>query len=183
MSKPNIIYQCGSCAHEGTYIFRRNGKISCAKCGARLEFTRESTAQAFDPIVIHVDSQGNKRFPASPDAPVPPGFEKRELRTVREVREFERTVNREERQRWDETKIREEMTFDPQRRERHRELRSEMQHMTPFGRAFAEYAMQQTNGKSRGNYDPQFRVDIFSTDASNREEYRDTKTSWRGRKG
>jgi hypothetical protein len=182
MSKPKILYQCGACAHEGTYIYRRNGKISCAKCGARLEFSYETTAQAFDPIVIHVDSQGNKRFPASPDAPVPPGFEKRELRTVREVREFERTVNREERQRWDETRIREEMTFDPQRRERHRELRSEMQHMTPFGRAFAEYAMQQTNGKTRGSFDAGFRVSVFSDDRSNMDPYCDKSTGWRNRR-
>jgi hypothetical protein len=122
------------------------------------------------------------RFPASPDAPVPSGFAKRELTNIHEIRKFENRINSEERRRWDERKTREEMTFNEQRQQRHAELRQAMQRMSPYGRDFAQIAMEQTNGKRRGNYDAQFRVDVFSNDSSNRDPHCDRSTGWRDRR-
>src|SRR5262245_28429608 len=57
-------------------------------------------AQSFEPVVVHVDKDGNVRFPGRADAKVPKGYEKRELTTVREVRKFEGQMNERERRKW-----------------------------------------------------------------------------------
>jgi hypothetical protein len=167
--------------------------ITCKECGKELEIgdypfcPHESIypqqAQHFSPVVYHVDAHGNKRFPGSPDAPVPAGFEKRELTNIQEIRRFEREVNAEERQRYNEHKFREEMTFDPQRKARQEELRAAMQHMSQYGRDFARAAMERTNAERRfKNFDAQFRIDVFSQNAGNRDPHCDASTGWRERK-
>lgn len=143
---------------------------------------RRTLAQAFSPVVIHRDVNGNIRFPGHPDAPIPDGFQKVELRTVREVRALEREMNVRERARFEEAQYREEQAFSAEQRERRAELRQMMRHMTPAGRALAEEAMRQNDERPRKSYDPNFHVEAFSQDSSNREAYRDERTGWRGRK-
>ncbi len=181
MPEPKILYRC-DCGHEGTYWFRRNGKIACFQCDSPLEWSRTTTAAPFEPVVFFEDAAGNKRFPAAPDAPVPAGFERRELRTIHEVRNFERAVNQEERAEWDEYRNAEDRAFGEQRQARHAELRAAMQHMSPYGRDFAQVAMEQTNRKGRGSYEAGFRLEVFSENAGNREAYRDERTGWRSRR-
>lgn len=140
-------------------------------------------AAHFDPVVVHKDGQGNYRFPGSPDALVPPGFERVELRTTAEIRRMERDVNRGEGERHDGAQAREEGFYAGLKAQRRSELRAAMTHMTPTGRAFAEEAMRQTDERPRGRFDANFHVEAFSQDASNREPYRDEATGWRPRKG
>ena len=57
----------------------------------------------------------------------------------------------------------------------------------PRVRKLAEFAMAESDRKesysSRASrYDAGFRVDVLSNDRSNREEFRDVDTRWRGRR-
>jgi hypothetical protein len=47
-------------------------------------------------IVVHRDRQGNYRFPAHVDAPVPQGFERLEVDSVAKARKVEREIRRQE---------------------------------------------------------------------------------------
>ena len=67
---------------------------TCPECGKELSVsdwpwcphgsTNPYVALYGDPTIIHIDESGNYRFPAAPDAPIPPGYQKVELRTRRE---------------------------------------------------------------------------------------------------
>jgi hypothetical protein len=140
---------------------------------------RTQDATAFDPVVYHVNQQGQVRFPGSVDAPVPAGYEKRELRTVGEVRAFQRRVNQTET-----SKIRQSVEAECAWLEHlesttRADLRQAMQRMSPRGRAFAELAIAQHNATRPTSRDADFYVEAFEMDASNREGYRDERTQWR----
>lgn len=148
----------------------------CGTCGAELTFgdwpfcggknshssILKTHAQRFAPIVYFQDKAGNKRFPGRSDAPPPKGFERVELRTVPEVRKFEREMNRAERERWDRHKVREELTFGPMRKQSRSELIAMMQSFSNLGKDFARLAMKKNDEKRRGDYDAQFRVEVLS---------------------
>jgi len=60
--------------------------------------------------------------------------------------------------------------------------------MSPQGRQFLDQAReyQKQKDKQRENVRPRstnFHIDVFSHDSSNREQYRDARTNWQGRKG
>lgn len=142
-----------------------------------------SMAQSFAPVVVHKDAQGNYRFPGSPDAAVPPGFERVELRTTAEVRRFERDVNRAEAERHDGAQVREEGFYAGFKAQQRAELRAAMARMSPAGRDFAREAMRANDERPRGRFDAGFYVESFSVDSSNREPQRDESTGWRTKKG
>jgi len=164
----------------------------CSRCGQIVcigqwpwcphDWLRAQDAIHFDPVVYHVNAEGVIRFPGSVDAPVPPGFEKRELRTVGEVRHFQQRINAAEN-----AKIRQhveaECAWLEQVEAAHRsDLYQAMQHMTPAGRAFAHLAMAIHNARRPRSADAGFYIEPFEFDASNREAYRDAQTQWRSTK-
>lgn len=148
----------------------------CADCGAELEHgdwpfcggknnhasVFNVNAQRFDPVVIHRDAAGNVRYPGRSDAPVPKGFERVELRTVAEVRHFERDVDRKEAARFDLSRTRSEENFRAHQEQQRSDLRQEMRHMSNQGRDFARHAIEQNNKRDRGRYDAGFRVEALS---------------------
>lgn len=168
----------------------------CPKCGAELELgdwpyceapgghgsIHRMRVQGFDPVVIHRDAQGNIRYPAHSEAPVPAGFQKVELRTVAEVRRFESEVNMVERVKADQSLSQRERAFSEKQAEARRDLRSRMAHMSEFGKDFARHAMENTNQRRPKSRDVGFHVDVFSNNSSNRETHRDALTDWKGRK-
>lgn len=165
----------------------------CKDCGQELEIgswpycphgsTRGTFAAGFDPVVIHRDAQGNFRYPAHVNAPIPEGFQKVELRTTHEVRAFEAEVNQRERAKADMNLSQRESAFSLQQAARRRDLRSDMNHMSEQGRDFARLAMDRTNNRRAVPRDVGFHLDVFSNNSSNREVHRDAKTDWKGRKG
>lgn len=170
---------------------------TCPKCGAELRrgdwpfcdapgghgSVFNVNAARFDPVLIFEDAGGHVRFPGSPDDPVPPGFAKRELRTVQEVRQFEGRMNREERARWEKRQEAEHNAFEAAQRQRRAELRDAMQHMSEFGKDFCRHAIAENDRRSGGgSFDPGFRVEVFSQDASNREDHRSERTGWQRRR-
>ena len=172
---------CSECGHElqiGDYPFCPHGSIY------------PGHAQRFDPIVVHVSCEGDGqyRFPAAVDAPVPAGYRKVEIRTIQEADRVSREVNRRE----DETLRSVQQQSDASRqaaRSRNQAFMNNMkERMSPKGRQFLDQAReyQAMKDKEREQSRPRgtnFHMDVFAYDSSNREQYRDERTGWRGRKG
>jgi hypothetical protein len=126
------------------------------------DYIRGANASRFRPVVYFIDKSGNKRFPGNDSEKPPKGFERAELRTISEVRKFEKDMNRTERERWDRHKIREEMTFGPMRQQSRSELITMMKSFSNLGKDFARTAMKNNDEKRRGDFDANFHVEIFS---------------------
>lgn len=151
------------------------GEVSttkCNHCGQEIEYgdypfcphetTFSVNAQRFDPVVIHRDAAGNVRYPGRADAAVPHGFQKVELRTLAEVRHFEREVGRKEAARYDESRTRSEENFRQHQEQQRSDLRQHMQSMSNHGRDFARHAMDENNKRGRKKYEAGFRVEALS---------------------
>ncbi len=149
--------------------------------------------------VIHKDAKGNVRFPMHENAPIPKGFMKVEMDTA-EVRKFEREMNVKERAKYSEYKSREREHFNKMQAVRRRDLRSAIENgsisvrgpdgkmqrveFSEFDKDFARFAMEQNNQRAYmdSHFDPGFCVEALSFDSSNREQYSDVLTGWKGRK-
>lgn len=172
--------------------------VACANCGAELQIgdypfcphgsIYPNAAQHFDPIVVHVSGDGQYRFPASTDAAVPSGYRKVEIRTIQEADRVSREVNRSE----DQTLRAVQRQSDESRmatRSRNRAFMNNLRNrMSAHGRQFLDQAReyQEQKDKQRENSRPRstnFHIDVFANDSSNREQHRDARTNWQGRKG
>jgi hypothetical protein len=165
------------CQHKN-----KRGK-KCTKKATRQYFTQgQARAQRFDPIVVHVDKDGNTRFPGRSDAKMPAGYERLELRTISEARAFERRYCQKLR---DEHEVRDNerrQQFAINQAESRAELRAAMQHMSPKGRDFAQFAMERNNAKTRPSYEPNGYFECLEYDSSNRAAHNDAQTNWKDRK-
>lgn len=142
-----------------------------------------SDAQAFSPVVIHKDAKGNVRFPGSANAPVPEGFQRVELTNVSQVRKLEREVNAFELSRAEGNRLKQRDKAEGERMERRSKFKELVRNFSPRGRQFAE-AMMIARDRHKTRLDKRitdmgFRVDAFSNNHSNREEYRDSATGWK----
>ena len=154
-------------------------KPRCCKLSPQVILSSRSLAEFPQAIIVHVAADGNVRFPGRPNARVPEGYQKKELRTIREVEQFERQMNRKfssEAARHNEN---EERAFAEMRSQRRSELRQAMQHFSNFGRDFAHVAMAHNNNRKRKTSEVGFHVQILHFDQSNREEHRDADTGWK----
>lgn len=161
---------CGQPAGIGSYPFCPHGNLS------------EAYAQRFAPVVVHVDATGNYRFPGRSDAKMPAGYEKVELRSLRDVRAFERQFNAKVKREFDQRhEVRQEQ-FEARQSELRSELRDAMAHMSRKGREFAQFAIDRNNQRARKSYEPNGFFEAFEMDASNREGYSDRANEWKSRK-
>jgi hypothetical protein len=183
----------------------------CVRCGHELrigdfpwcphESIYANSAQHFDPIVVHVSGDGQYRFPAATDAPVPSGYRKVEIRTIQEADRISREVNAHE----DQTLRAVQSQSDTSRmatRSRNREFIDKLlaggawkdsEGNTRHGlsaqarervEAAREYLAQKD--QQRKNQRPRstnFHIEVFSHDSSNREAYRDARTNWQSKRG
>ncbi len=172
-------FRCGQCAKVFERMVSWDREQTPCDCGAQATRTfisrREYRAQAFDPVLIYRDKSGHVRFPGRNNGSVPKGYEPVYLRTTSEVRNFERRMNSTERERYFAHKERQEARFAPWIANARSELRQKMQNMSPYGRALAEASMQENDRHSDVDtrFDPAFRIEAFSQDASNREAHYD----------
>lgn len=156
----------------------------CAKCGRLLRmgmwptcrFGREDhgaifrgNAQRFDPVVVHFNpTTGKYRCPGSTDAKVPSGFVKQELRTIGEVRKFQKAENENQRKLVDQRVGRANLRRDMIEQRNRPSLRSAMAHMSEFGRDFARLAIDKSNASRTRTYDPGVFIDAFENNRGNR---------------
>lgn len=143
-------------------------------------------AQRFDPVVIHKDAQGNIRFPAHKDAPLPPGFQRVELTDVYQVRNLEKEVNRGDREKAERFRISRQTLTDGQLKENRRVMDNIVKGFSPRGRKFYDAMRRMSERKQQlgpKQTNPEFVVDAFSRDASNRDDYYDERMSHGSHKG
>ena len=155
-------------------------------------------AQRFSPVVIHRDELGNVRFRGSADAPVPAGFQKVELANIHEIRKFEREMNAKDAATADKFRSVRASFLDGQlkaNRDAVDEIARggvwmgtdengrpvERRGISPRGLKILEQLraaskMKQEAGRSHSR--PEFFLEAFSKDASNREHHRDAATGW-----
>jgi len=148
----------------------------CAEMGQHVwsfHYT-SSHAQRFDPVVIHKDAQGNIRFPGSANAPVPPGFQKVELTDVYQVRALEREVNRGDREKAERFRISKSVLTDGQLKENRRVMERVVQNFSPRGKRFYDAMRKMSERRQQLGpkaISPEFVVDAFSNNQSNRDGY------------
>ena len=134
---------------------------------------------AIKAIVVHVGADGAVRFPGHENARVPKGFNRVELKTISEIARFEQQMNQKlssERSKHIEN---EERHFETVRARLRSDLRQRMQTMSPFGRAFAQFCIDENNRRRRKKSDVGFHVDILNNNSSSREPHRDKETGWK----
>ena len=184
---------CGDISEKILSMKEYNSEQVCEResCGkkseriyhdTRVERYYQRMAQNPNPVVIHRDKQGNVRYPAHADAPIPLGFEKVEMHTLGEIHKFEKEQNldmREEHERFAEGEYAHNESL---RKERHANLRSLMPGMNSYGKDFARAAMEHSMKTGPRNTDPGFHVEIAHYDQRERGEYRDEQTGWKGKK-
>ncbi len=129
-----------------------------------------ANALTFDPIVFHESPDGQLRFPGRADAPVPEGFERKEVRTFREYEAFRRKVNHVENNKIEQANDAEHAYLHFIESVNRPDLRMAMQSMPPQWRAFARLAIERGNARPR-THDAGFYVDAMEYDASNRERW------------
>lgn len=142
-------------------------------------------AQGFNPVVIHKDAKGNIRYPGRADAPVPKGFQKVELTTVQQVRQLEREQGSVDTLQAAKFRNARQMLTDGQLKENRRCMEKIVAGFTPRGKKFYDAMrkvseMRQRQGPKATN--PEFVVQAFSYDASNREAHFDERAEF-GRRG
>ena len=156
---------------------------TCKKPSEQVHLPGVTLAEFKTPIVVHVAADGAVRFPASTDAPVPKGFEKKELRSIREIEQFERRVNLHLRAEAEQHAENEERHYSAVRESNRSDLRQRMQGMSQFGKDFARFAMEQNNNRKRKPLDVGFFTEILHMDRSNRDSHNDERTDWKRKHG
>lgn len=158
---------CSDCEQEATYF-------------PSFYYTR--SAQPVPPTVIHRDAAGNVRF-ASPESKPPAGFERVELRNSYEVHKFENEVNARDRVTAQKFHNSQTVLREGQLKENRRVMDHLKQKFTPRGRRFYDAMRDQSEKRTHSSVKPEFYVEAYSMDASNREDYHDPTISFgRGRK-
>ena len=151
----------------------------CSKTSEQVVLPQGEHGTLPHPIVVHVSSTGRFRFPGSPDAKAPKGFEKVELKTISEVQKFERQVNHRLREEARDHQENEEKFFAGVKAQLRSDLRQAMKNMTPKGRDFARIVMALNDARRRKPTEVGFHCDILHNDAGNREAWRDERTGWK----
>ena len=157
----------------------------CPKCRKSSEqVLLPASAHTFfeTPIVVHVAKDGTFRCPGHTNAKCPAGYERRELRTVRDVEAFERHANARIRSEAGQHQENEERFYSQVRKKLRGELRQEMQHFSNFGRDLARFVMAHNDSRNKDVKDAGFHVEVLHYDQTNRDPYRDRETGWKERK-
>ncbi len=184
------------CRHE---MEGWNGVLCAEEAEYRPSFwyTNPTHAQRFTPVVIHRDANGNIRFPGNANAPIPEGFQKVELATIQQVRALEKEVNLRDSVKAGEFHQAREKFLDGQLKENRRAVDEiiaggtwqgvedgkivERRGISPRGQkilAQLREASKLKQSRGRSKVSPEFIVEAFSQDASNREDHRDASTDW-----
>ncbi len=159
----------------------------CSQCGQPISigewpfcphgYAGEGNAQHFEPVVYFEDAGGNRLFPGRTSERPPVGYTRKELTTISAVRAFEKSENRKLYEQHHDSKMREQIVYDLERKPKIEAVRARMSSMSPAERACAERLLERVSRRSfsseASRYDAGFHVEPFSRDASNRRPWND----------
>ena len=204
---PMYDFECPKGHITEHFLPRFQEKVICGEKGCKEEGENRPAfwyssgtrfAQSFSPVVIHRDANGNVRFPGHSDAPVPPGFQKVELATVHDIRKFEKEMNTRDTATSEKFRAARATFLDGQlaaNRKAVDEIAAggtwqgtdergniiERRGLSPRGQKLLDMirtASKQKQAQGRSSARPEFFIEAFSKDASNREDHRDARTDW-----
>ena len=149
----------------------------CSKVGEyspSFWYNSATNAQRFSPVVIHRGVDGKIRFPAHANAPVPEGFQRVELTQVSEIRALEREVNSRDRMADQKFQDARNKFLDGQLACNREAVAAKVAGFSQRGKWFYDAIKRVSEKKrlaGRSAANPEFFVEAFSQNASNREEY------------
>jgi hypothetical protein len=159
-------------------------EIDCPRCGSKATrqytFSNRHDGEFSDPVVVHRDAQGNYRIPGANDAKAPAGFERVELRSMREVRKVQGEIGQQEYRKYEDIHSRRRAAASENERERRANLAPQIK--SNLGREFFRIAVEAANarGARHEQFDPQSAYfDIAENDSSSRGAYSDRRTDWK----
>lgn len=160
------------------------GKVMCSENDCTLEgeysasfwYSSEAPrpAQRFSPVVIHRGIDGKLRFPAHANAPVPDGFQRVELTQLSEIRALEREVNAADRIKDQKFQNARNFFLDGQLKENRRCVADQVKNFSARGKWFYDAIRRVSESKrlaGRKEAKPEFFVEAFTQNSSNREAY------------
>lgn len=171
-----ICGQCGQEIHEGDWPFCPHGS------------TRPEWAQRFDPIVVDWDPKtGQFSHPAHSSEPVPEGYERRSLTTLRQVDEFCRARTAEESAKRRDFLRAEKSYWDDRIKARREFVRDELKRRGYSGRGWEKIQKfmderRDARHAQRMQREVVFFSDVFAHDSSNRSQHSGEHTAWKQRK-
>lgn len=170
---PLYCYDCGKHYFEKLLtVSKRKDSFPCEakRCRRKAEqvFKPTHNSTFAKPIVVFRNAKGEVAYPGDPTDPAPKGYERQELRTIREIESFEREIGSKERGRAEKFAEAENAFFESRRKQNRSDLRMAMQSWSPIMRAAAEQAMRKTDERQKRVADGGVRVHILHFDQSNR---------------
>ncbi len=196
MKKQRVLgFHCLTCRHE-----QKDYTPKCPECSGVISAKYHETqpmdplevfararqrgknAQAFEPIVYHVMKNGHVSTPAHPNAPVRPGYERREATTLREISRLEKRVNRQELDKAEAHQHREEMRIAMVREEMRPGFLRDVRRMSATGQRIARQAMEMNDARRPQLMDPGVHYEVMHFDRSNRDAHQDSSTGWSARR-
>jgi hypothetical protein len=138
------------CAYEG-----------CRRFALRVFLPKHRNAQPFEPTYYHIDGEGNVRCIMDKNAPMPPGYELRRVETLADYRKLAKYMNAKDRSKMERSIENEERYFEEERKARRSDFMQDVQRMSPLGRDYAMWAIEQNNRKGRRSSDPGFHIEAY----------------------
>lgn len=197
---PMYDVECPSCGNveEVFCSYKEVDAQKCLSCDKTMTFlptfwyTGPRAEQRFTPVVIHRDAEGNVRFPGRADAKVPEGFTKVELSDVSQIRAFEKEQNSRGEVEAGKFQASKNFLLEGQLKENRRVMDEILRGgswtingpdgepitrhgFTERGRAFYESMRKASERQSHGRVSPEFVVEAFSQDSSNRVQHMDRR--------
>lgn len=194
---PWVYFRCDTCHRKVSAWQDEVGPEACSEdngCQGTLQWYRViygqqpmgRDAQPFDPVTLFRDPnapEGEFRYPGWNDEPTPEGYERVEIRSIREWETVTRKMSAHGRSVAEKAYYERKEAIDKVRAEQRAELRREMQHFDGPMRAFAEAALERSeNRKRRPMPTGEVIAHALEYDSSNREVWRDERTGWKGRR-
>ena len=144
---------------------------------------RIQNAQRFPTVVIYKSKDGNIRLPGSNSIKTPRGYERVELTDLAQVRKFEKEYNQGERIKMQEHRAMKDKAFDANVKASREAMAKILPKFSDKGRAFYEAMktgadMKREMERAKPTQDPNFYLDAFAFNASNREDHRDAGNDW-----
>lgn len=131
----NICSSCGVEVYIGSWPMCPHGDI----------FNRD--AQSFTPTVYDVNAKGEIRFIIDPGVAPKKGYERKTLNTIREVRQFNQKMTKEQTKQLEKSREKEYLYYEATRKARRDDLRQSARYMSPLGKDFAEYVIREGERK------------------------------------
>jgi hypothetical protein len=167
--------------------------VACPTCGSRAARvflswrSHPENAQRFNPIVVFKNPDSTYRFPGRSNEPTPSACQRVELRTLSQVRRFEREENSRLKSIHQSSMAYQEARYRSIKREMREEFKKRVESMSPRGKRLAEFAMRmsdqrESHSSRAAKYDAGFRISVAHDDASNRFAFRDVDTDWQAKR-